>query len=98
MKKSFKNVSALAAFVKKVRLLSRHGLLRIGVFGSFVRGEEAHDIDILVDDPADPSELIAFREELEKAAGKPVDIVLRRYANPIVLRRAEMEAVYVTES
>ena len=39
--------------------------------------------------------LINFRDELEKLLNKKVNIVIEKYANPIVLYRARKEIIYV---
>lgn len=78
-------------------LLAKYKLKQIGIFGSLARGEEAHDIDILIEYPVDYKKLIAFRTELSQLTGKTVDIVLEAYANPIILHRAKKDIRYVIQ-
>ncbi|MCR4437416.1 MAG: nucleotidyltransferase domain-containing protein [Eubacteriales bacterium] len=78
------------------KLFERFNLSRVGVFGSAARGEQSNDIDILIEDNTDYRLLSAFRDELQKLMGKRIDIVIAKYANPIVLHRAMKEIVYVT--
>ena len=96
--KTHKNiqVESLKTLLKENKLLEKHHLEKMGLFGSFVRGDEANDIDILVDSSTNYKHLIAFKAELEKLAQKKVDIVIEKFANPIVLYRAKKEIVYVT--
>jgi predicted nucleotidyltransferase len=78
-------------------LFERFSLSRIGVFGSAARGEQSNDIDILIEDSVDYRLLSALRDELQRLMNKRIDIIIARYANPIVLHRAKKEVVYVTK-
>ncbi len=77
-------------------LLAKYNIDRIGVFGSCARGEESNDIDILLEEIPDYKSIIKFREEIQSLMSKRIDIVLEKYANPIVLHRARKEIVYVS--
>lgn len=83
------------AFVRN-NLFEKFNLNRVGVFGSAARGEPSNDIDILIEDDVDYQLLSALRDELQRLMNKRIDIVIARYANPIVLHRATKEIVYVT--
>lgn len=78
------------------RLFEKFNLSRVGVFGSAARGEQSNDIDILIEDNIDYRLLSALRDELQELMNKRIDVVIAKYANPIVLRRALREIVYVT--
>jgi len=78
------------------KLFEKFNLSRVGVYGSAARGEQSNDIDILIEDNIDYRLLSAFRDELQKLMNKRIDIVMSKYANPIVLHRAMKEIVYVT--
>jgi predicted nucleotidyltransferase len=41
--------------------------------------------------------LVGLKNDLEKITEKEVDIMLKKYANPIVLYRAEKDMKYVTQ-
>lgn len=61
-------------------LKSRWPLSHLGVFGSWVRGEQGRDsdLDLLVDfDRPVDFELVALKDELERRLGLPVDLVMR---------------------
>ncbi|MEK6813805.1 MAG: nucleotidyltransferase family protein [Nitrospirota bacterium] len=66
----------------KPELRARFNVTSIGVFGSFVRGEQrgGSDIDILVDfsDEADLFDLVGLGILLEEKLGRRVDVVPRR--------------------
>jgi predicted nucleotidyltransferase len=93
---SVKTFDALEKAVKRENILQKYKLEKIGIFGSFARGETANDIDFYIDtDTYDLKNLIALKNDLEKISGKPVDIMLKKYANPIVLHRAQKDMRYV---
>ena len=84
--------------VLKEDILKKYNLDKIGIFGSFARGEEANDIDLYIDsDNYSLTYLIRLKKELEDITKKEVDIMLKKYANPIVLHRAQKDMVYVTQ-
>jgi uncharacterized protein len=95
---NIETINALDAALKNEGLLKKHRLERIGVFGSFARGEEANDIDFYVDsENYCLKDLLDLKEDLEKITQKRVDIMLKKYANPIILYRAEKDMKYVTQ-
>ncbi len=66
----------------KSELRARFNVTSVGVFGSFVRGEQrdGSDIDVLVDfsDEADLFDLVGLGIFLEERLGRRVDVVPRR--------------------
>ena len=66
----------------KPELHTRFGVSEIGVFGSWVRGEQkdTSDIDVLVDfdKPIDLFDLMELQEFLEEVFDRKFDIALRR--------------------
>ncbi|PJZ80968.1 nucleotidyltransferase family protein [Leptospira meyeri] len=98
MSVAVKNISEFQVFLKNSKLLSKYNLDRLGVFGSFVRKDSNfHDIDILVEKDLDFQSALSFKEELESNLNLKVDLVLKKYANPIILHRANKEMIYVKE-
>jgi predicted nucleotidyltransferase len=93
-----KTINALERAIKKEDLLKRHNLEKIGVFGSFARGEKANDIDFYIDlEDYNVKDLLKLKKDLEQITEKEVDIMLKKYANPIILYRAEKDMKYVTQ-
>ena len=91
-------INALEQAIKDENILKRYNLDKIGVFGSFARGEKAKDIDFYIDlDNYNLKNLIPLKNDLEELTQKEVDIMLKKYANPIVLHRAQKDMVYVTQ-
>lgn len=84
------------SFLSENNLQIRYHLKRIGLFGSILDKENPNDIDILIEDYVDHKDLIQFQDELELATGKSVDIVIERYASPIILYRAKRNITYVS--
>jgi predicted nucleotidyltransferase len=94
---SVETFEALEKAIKDGQILKKHKLDKIGIFGSFARGETANDIDFYIDmETYDLTNLIALKNDLEKISQKPVDIMIKKYANPIVLHRAQKDMKYVS--
>jgi predicted nucleotidyltransferase len=95
---NIETINALEKAIKNENILKKYNLEKIGVFGSFARGEKANDIDFYIDlDNYNLKNLINLKKDLEKITEKEVDIMLKKYANPIVLYRAEKDMKYVTQ-
>jgi len=95
---NIETISALEKAIKKENLLKKYHLEKIGVFGSFARGEKANDIDFYIDsENYSVNNLLGLKNDLEKITEKEVDIMIRKYANPIILHRAERDMKYVTQ-
>jgi predicted nucleotidyltransferase len=91
------NLLVLQQYLRDNQIFSQYNLTRIGVFGSFARDEaNAGDIDILIEDDIDPDNLIQLKSLLETGFQKKVDVVLRKFANPIILYRAQKDLLYAT--
>jgi predicted nucleotidyltransferase len=91
-------VNALEKVIKNENLLKKYNLDKIGVFGSFARGENAKDIDFYIDiENYNVKNLINLKKDLEDITEKEVDIMLKKYANPIILFRAQKDMKYVTQ-
>lgn len=89
-------MSELEDIIVRNNLFKKFSLNKLGVFESTARGEASNDIDILIEDNVDYRSLSVLRDELQRLTNKRIDIVIARYANPIVLHRARKEIIYVT--
>ncbi|MBU1412459.1 nucleotidyltransferase family protein [Myxococcota bacterium] len=82
----------------KPELVRRFSVLRIGVFGSFARGDEnaESDVDVLVI-LADPTfdHYMDLKFLLEDTLGRPVDLVLEENIKPRLRPVIEREVIYV---
>ena len=82
-------------FISGHKLQMEYNLDRIGLFGSILDKDNPNDIDILIESYADHKNLIKFQDDLENATGKSVDLVIEKYASPIILHRAKRNITYV---
>lgn len=89
------SVEDLFSIIRKSDLAKRFHISKLGVFGSFARGEKSNDIDLLVEDNITLDEALDLKIALEEITGVQIDIVLSQYANPIVLHRAKKDLCYV---
>ncbi len=75
------------------------GLLSIGLFGSFARGDNRpdSDVDVFVEiETPNPFILVEIKEKLEILFERKVDVVrLRKSMNPFLKARIEKEGIYL---
>lgn len=84
---------------QKLKLAHQYMVKELGIFGSYVRGEQqAHsDLDILVDFDEYPSllEFIGLEQSLSDQLGLPVDLVMKSDLKPRLRQRILQEVVYL---
>ncbi len=81
----------------KLLLMQKYDLKRIGIFGSYARGEQSEisDVDILVEFLKPIGwEIIDLKEELESFLGLKVDLVTPNALNPLIREKILKEVVY----
>ena len=80
-------------------LNKRFNVKEIGIFGSFVRGEqkETSDIDILVEFEGRVSlfEIVRLERFLSELLGEKVDLVMKNSLKPRISKHILREVVYV---
>lgn len=83
----------------KQELRQRFKLKEIGIFGSYLRGEQnkRSDIDILVDFEKVPGllEIVAMERYLSKLIGKKVDLVMKTALKPRIGKHILKEVIYI---
>jgi predicted nucleotidyltransferase len=83
----------------KPEIEDRYGVMRVGLFGSYVREQQRRksDIDILVsfDRDIDLFEFIDLREFLEARLHHKVDLVMETALKPAIGKRILSEVEYV---
>ena len=83
----------------KKSLTQKYHLKKIGIFGSYVRGEETvkSDIDVLVEfrDPVSFFEFMDLEEELTEILGLKVDLVSKKALKPRIGRQILKEVIYI---
>ncbi len=89
------SVAELETLIRESGVLQRFSIRHLGVFGSFARNEAANDIDLLIEDDLSLEDAMRFKEELASMVDNRLDIMLKRFANPIVVYRARKDMHYV---
>jgi predicted nucleotidyltransferase len=83
----------------KSALHEKYGVTEMGVFGSYVRGEQSEnsDVDILVtlERPVSLLTFVEMGHHLEDLLGLKVDLVLKKTLKPYIGRRILEEVQYV---
>ncbi|MEQ8997063.1 MAG: nucleotidyltransferase family protein [Coleofasciculus sp. B1-GNL1-01] len=97
--KTFTEVKDIFREYKPILLQKYNWLSELGIFGSYVRGEqnEESDIDVLIDytEAPDLIELIDFEYYLSDNLGIKVDVVTKNGLKPRLKERILSEVVYV---
>ncbi len=83
----------------QAELISRYGVQRLGLFGSYTRGQQnkTSDIDILVSfsKEIDLFDFIDLREYLESRLQSKVDLVMETALKPAIAKYILAEVEYV---
>ena len=96
-----KNIKDIEIIIQKHKkeLEEKFGLRKIGIFGSYVRGEQLQDsdIDILVEieRPMGFIKFIKLENHLSQILDSKVDIVTKKALKPYIGRRILQEVKYV---
>ncbi|MDD2504388.1 MAG: nucleotidyltransferase family protein [Clostridia bacterium] len=97
-------MSELEMFLTKLRdnkpfLQEQYGVNTLGVFGSFVRGDQDKnsDVDILVgfNETIGLLKFVALKYQLSELIGKDVDLVMKTALKPKIGERILKEVVYI---
>jgi hypothetical protein len=103
MKRAVKSVEEIKAILKehKAEVVQKYRVREIGIFGSYVRGEQKKrsDVDILVEfSPRNIPGLIALCEMeryLQRLLKKKVDVVIKSGIRPELKKGILKEVVYI---
>lgn len=83
----------------KPKLAAKYGIRRIGVFGSFARGEQKRrsDVDILVEFDEVPGllQFVRIEDHLRRLIGRKVDLVRKEALRPELRDRILGEVVFL---
>jgi hypothetical protein len=96
-----KEIDRIISEIKKHKpeLAKEFNVKELGVFGSFIRGEERidSDIDILVDfdRPIDLFRFLDLEERLSEVSGKKVDLVSKNALKPHIGKAILKEVQYL---
>lgn len=96
-----KTIEQIKQILSKLKpmLIKNYEIKEIGVFGSYVRGDQnpQSDIDILVDFEEYPSllEFVGIEDELSDYLGIKVDLVMKTGLKPYIGRHILREVIYL---
>jgi len=85
----------LETVIRESGVLQRFSIRHLAVFGSFARNEPANDIDLLIEDDLSLEDAMRFKDALNSLVDNRLDIMLKRFANPVVIYRAKKDMRYV---
>lgn len=84
---------------QKPRLVEKYKIKQIGLFGSYVRGQQQpeSDLDILIDFDEYPSllEFVGLEDELSRLLGLEVDLVMKSGLKPRIGEQILREVIYL---
>ncbi len=96
------SMDEIVEYLKKNKrfLYDRFGVIRMGIFGSFVRGEQAvsSDIDMIVDIEKARKNIHNFlqlKRFLEKELEKKIDLGFEASLKPVVRNKIREQIIYV---
>jgi predicted nucleotidyltransferase len=93
------NRETILNFLKehKEMFQSKYQIKKLGLFGSYAKGEENHqsDIDILVDMPSSFDLYYDLKEFLEEALNRSIDLGLEKSMRAFILDSIQEEIIYV---
>ena len=98
-KSEFKDINGITEFLRRElpRLRQQYGVSSLGLFGSYVRGQQRQksDIDVLVEFSEVPGMLrfLDLEQDLSQLLGLSVDLVQKEALKPAIGRRITEEVV-----
>lgn len=96
--KNLEEIKQLLQQSKSV-LQENYKVTELGIFGSYVRGEqnEASDVDVLIDYEKAPTlfKLVELQNYLNELTGMKVDVVTKKGLKPRIRERVLSEVVYL---
>ncbi len=92
----------LVIYLKKNKELFKklYGIIKIGIFGSFIRGDHSasSDIDIVIEMDKPQKNLhnfMQFKRQLEKKTARKVDVGFEHSLKPVVKNQIKNQITYV---
>lgn len=76
-------------------IFAQLGVEKIGVFGSYSRGEKYNDIDLLLDEDPGYQKRELLKNIVEQQMHVPCDVVVKDKLEPIILYYINKDLVYV---
>ncbi len=76
-------------------LFNKYNLTKIGVFGSFARGEKFNDIDLYVEDDIELRKAAELKLLLQNNYDLQIDLVLKSKENKLIMFYAKKDMKYI---
>lgn len=76
-------------------LFNKYNLTKIGVFGSFARGEKFNDIDLYVEDDIELRKAAELKLLLQNNYDLQIDLVLKSKENKLTMFYAKKDMKYI---
>lgn len=76
-------------------LFNKYGLTKIGIFGSFARGEKFNDSDLYVEDNIDIRKAAELKLLLQNNYDLQIDLVLKSKENKLIMFYAKKDMKYI---
>ncbi len=76
-------------------LFNKYNLTKIGVFGSFARGEKFNDIDLYVEDEIELRKAAELKIFLQNNYNLQIDLVLKSKENKLIMYYAKKDMKYI---
>ena len=90
-------IQELEIMLRKEKIFEEFSLTRLGLFGSFAGGEKYQDIDILLEQNMDYKLREKLKHKLQIILKTKIDLVPQKFADPIIVYRAQKDLKYVTK-
>jgi predicted nucleotidyltransferase len=94
--KKVSEIKELFSLFNEMGLYKTYGIKKLGVFGSFARGEAFRDIDLFIEEDLNYNQVQDMKQQLEAQTGIPFDIMMKKNAEPVILYRAFKDMQYAT--
>lgn len=94
--KTIHEIKELSQLFNEMGIYNTYGIKKVGVFGSFARGEIFHDIDLFIEEDLNYHQVQDLKNKLEKQTGITFDIIIKKNAEPVILYRALKDMQYAT--
>ena len=76
-------------------LFNKYGLTKVGVFGSFARGEKFNDIDLYVEDEIELRKAAELKILLQNNYNLQIDLVLKSKEDKLIMFYAKKDMKYI---
>jgi predicted nucleotidyltransferase len=91
---NYQEINDLFRLFVDLDIYGTFGIKRLGVLGSFARGEEFHDIDLFIEEDLGHKKITELKNTLESQTGIPFDVMVKKNAEPVILHRAMKDILY----